>query len=518
MAYSVFMLAAEEKYRNLGLTYDREPTTDETRYRKQVEGDEVIWDSVLKDNIFVVCRTPMAVSITKRTLAGFRDVTMNVKCYEKELPVMELVKKKIVKERVKANIKNPKTGEVEEKDIPNPLLTTKSVKGKKQYFYDGKPTKECELIDVLRYDPTIFEKDVVKGKDFWEVYNEIPKQPNENINNMKFTAIVGNPPYQIMDGGNNASASPVYNLFVDVARSIQPNFYSLIIPSRWTVGGRDLQSFRDTMLSDPHLAKIVDFQNPSDVFEGIRIGGGVCFLLWDNSKKEATLEIVNKQKGQHDVSAIRPSLEFGQEFMIRNNLLRNIVRKTMSSGNERVSSLSWTQKPFGFRTNFMGFRDEGEVKLYTKKNKQGFGFVNKNEIEKNADRINEWKVVTSRSTSVPEEDNGQVLRAVQTFISEPNSIVTESYVVVASFKEQKEAQNFLSYLKTKFFRILCQTLIVSPDVSAKTFSLVPLQDFTSNSDIDWSKSVEEIDQQLYKKYGLDEKEIEFIEKMIKPMN
>ena len=156
----------------------------------------------------------------------------------------------------------------------------------------------------------------------------------------------------------------------------------------------------------------------------------------------------------------------------------------------------------------MGFRESGEIKLYTKKEKDGFGYVSREEVTKNAEFIDEWKVVTSRSTSVPEEDNGQVLREVQTFISEPGSVVTESYVVVASFNDELLAKNCLSYLKTKFFRILCQVTIVSPDVSARTFDLVPIQDFTRV----WT------DAELYAKYGLTSDEIQFVESMIRLMN
>lgn len=182
-----------------------------------------------------------------------------------------------------------------------------------------------------------------------------------------------------------------------------------------------------------------------------------------------------------------------------------------------MSTHALTQKPFGFRTNFIDFKLIGEVKLYNKKSKDGIGYVSRESVTKNAHLIDKWKVVTSRSTSVPEEDNGQVLRMAQTFISEPGSVVTESYVVLDVFDDAFSANNCLNYLKTKFFRMLCQVLIVSPDVSSKTFELVPLQDFTSTSDIDWSQSVSDIDRQLYAKYGLSDDEIAFIEKMIKPM-
>ena len=180
-----------------------------------------------------------------------------------------------------------------------------------------------------------------------------------------------------------------------------------------------------------------------------------------------------------------------------------------------MSALAFSQKPFGFRTNFTSFKNSGDVKIYTKKTNAGFAYVSRNDVEKNEKYIDEWQVVTSRSTSVPEEDNGQVLRAVQTFICEPGAVVTESYVVVASFDNEYEAGNCLNYLKTKFFRLLCQVTIVSPDVSARTFELVPQQDFTSSSDINWDVEVDDLDEQLFRKYNLAANEIEFVKKQIK---
>jgi site-specific DNA-methyltransferase (adenine-specific) len=167
--------------------------------------------------------------------------------------------------------------------------------------------------------------------------------------------------------------------------------------------------------------------------------------------------------------------------------------------------LVFKQKPYGFRTNFTDFDQKGEIKIYTKKTKDGFAFINKEKILKNQKSINDWKVVTSRSTSVPEEDNGQVLRISQTFIAEPNSVVTESYVVVGTFKSEQEANNCLSYLKTRFFRLLCQMTIVSPDVSPRTFDLVPIQDFNESWD----------DSKLYIKYNLSLEEINYLESLIR---
>lgn len=403
-----------------------------------VEDEQTVWDDIIKDNIYVICNTPMAVGITRRTLFGFRDV-----------------------ER-KANIKDE------------------------------------QLIKRASNDQEGLVKEL-KTVGFWK--------GNTSKQEMKFNAVVGNPPYQMMDGGNNASAIPIYNTFVDFSRSISPDYISMIMPARWSVGGRGLDTFRDTMLNDYHLCKLFDFQNGADCFPGIRIGGGVCYFLWNSHKKDNLVEIINMPLGETNISIKRKPLEFGLNFLIRSNFIYNIIKKINGLNEIKMSSIVWAQKPFGFRTNFSDFKDSGEIKLYTKKTSSGFAYVDRTDIIKNSSFIDEWQVVTSRSTSVPEEDNGQVLRMVQTFICEPKSVVTESYVVVGSFKTQKEALNCLSYLKTKFFRILCQVVIVSPDVSAKTFDLVPIQDFSHP----WT------DKDLYVKYNLTDEEINYIENNIKPM-
>ena len=394
-----------------------------------------LWDATIEENILVVCKTPMAKSITKRTLAGFRDTKVNAQYY------------------------------------PN-------------------------LIENISEHPEAVVNTFRDGKHFWKINDQT---------NMKFDAIVGNPPYQELDGGNNASAMPVYQHFVNAARLIKPIYISMIMPSRWCVSGRGLDAFRESMLTDIHFSKMFDFRNGGDCFPGIRIGGGVCYILWDSKYEDGKIEIANMPRNKS--SQLRPKKEFGLDFLIRDNIVRSIIYKVFAFDEPKMSSLSFSQKPFGFRTNFMGYKDIGEIKIYTKKERVGFGYVSREEVTKNAEFIDEWQVVTSRSTSVPEEDNGQVLREVQTFISEPGSVVTESYVVVASFKQEQFARNCLSYLKTKFFRILCQVTIVSPDVSARTFDLVPIQDFSRP----WT------DDDLYIKYGLEDDEITFIESNIKSM-
>lgn len=334
-------------------------------------------------------------------------------------------------------------------------------------------------------------------------YQFIHTKNPEKLFNMKFDVIIGNPPYQLSDGGNRNSASPIYQLFVEQARKLLPRYLIMIIPSRWYCGGRDLKDFRDKMLKDGHVSAIYDYKRGADCFPGIRAGGGICYFKWE--KEYISNEMIYTV---HEESPIkRNKIEFGLDFFIRDNMARNVVGKVIEVDNIMMSTRVWAQKPFGFRTNFTDFHDSGEVKLYTKKEKCGFAYVAKSDISKNVEFLDYWKIVTSRSTSVPEEDNGQVLRMSQTFIAEPNSVVTESYVVIDVFDNELFALNCMSYVKTKFFRYLCQPTIVSPDVSNRTFDLVPLQDFSHP----WT------DEMLYKKYNLTEEEIAFIESMIRPM-
>ena len=334
-------------------------------------------------------------------------------------------------------------------------------------------------------------------------YPFIHKDLNEIFKNMQFDVIIGNPPYQMSDGGNRNSASPIYQLFVNQAKKLNPRFLVMIIPSRWYCGGRDLKDFRNDMLNDGHVSLIYDYKRGADCFPGIRAGGGICYFKWERDYHSNEMDFI----AHGENIRIRKKIEFGLDFFIRDNIARDIVEKVMRVDDVMMSSRVWAQKPFGFRTNYTDYYLTGEVKLYTKQEKSGFAYVKKAEIQKNVEYVGQWKVVTSRSTSVPEEDNGQVLRMSQTFIAEPQSVVTESYVVIDTFLSKEEAENCMSYVKTKFLRFLCQPTIVSPDVSNRTFDLVPLQDFSHP----WT------DEMLYEKYGLTKDEINFIESMIKPM-
>jgi len=343
--------------------------------------------------------------------------------------------------------------------------------------------------------------DILETHAYAFIHTENP----EEIFDMRFDVIIGNPPYQLGDGGNNASATPIYNLFVNQAKKLNPRYLVMIIPARWYAGGRGLNSFRESMLKDNHLKEIHDFKNTEDCFPGIRVGGGICYFLWEKDYNSSDVVVYSHEKNIVVNCTKRPKLEANLKIFIRDSIVATIIQKIAKLSNKRMSSMVLSQKPYGFRTNFMNFQERGEIKLYTKKTKSGFAYVSLSDITKNRESIADWKVVTSRSTSVPEEDNGQVLRMSQTFIVEPMAVVTESYVVIATFKSKQKALNCMSYVKTKFFRLLCQITIVSPDVSARTFDLVPLESF----DEYWT------DEKLYKKYSLNDDEIAFVEKTIK---
>lgn len=208
MAYSLFKTSKEKAFREIELTGERGTSTDSEGYYRQAGNDLEIWKDVLQDNIFVICRTKMAVSITKRTLAGFRkDIRMNVKCYSKEIEVNDLVSAGVMKRDAEGMTKQGNS-----------------------FYFKGKQKLDCDMITVLRAKPELFRKDIVQGVDFWHVYNSIPKSEKEDINNMKFKAIVGNPPYQLSDGGGSKgiSASPIYHTFVNNAKSVHPCYVSMI--------------------------------------------------------------------------------------------------------------------------------------------------------------------------------------------------------------------------------------------------------------------------------------------------
>ncbi len=333
-----------------------------------------------------------------------------------------------------------------------------------------------------------------------------------NGEKLDFGIVISNPPYQKKDGGAGASATPLYDNFVNFAKRIKPNQISMVMPAKWYTDGKGLDDFRTSMLSDTHIARLVDFTDSRDCFESVDIAGGVCYFLW-KQKYAGECEFTNKHQGTDKTTMRNLSENVG---FIRHIDAVGIVSKVLAlSGhcyNEKVS----TRKPFGLATNVEPL-DKGDITL---KYNNGKGSYSSSLVKVGKQMIPQWKITISRLTA---EHAGQTDKAGRKKILSsldmlaPNEICTETYLVVDAFDTREEAVNLSSYLRTRLVRFLIAQLTATQQMTKEKFAYVPIQDFSDKSDIDWSQSVADIDKQLYRKYGLNEEEQEFIEKMIKPM-
>ena len=403
-----------------------------------------LWDATIEENILVVCKTPMAKSITKRTLAGFRDTRVNAQYYK------DLIKN--ISER------------------PDAVVNT---------FRDG--------------------------KHFWKINQDT---------NMKLDAIVGNPPYQVMDGGAQASASPVYNLFVDVSRKMKAIYISMVMPARWYAGGRGLDEFRASMLNDCHIRRLDDFTNPEIIFPGTNIRGGICYFLRDIGYNNLTnkVRVITHERDGISSDTIRSLQIDGVETFVRDAKAISILSKIRDCSKCFMEEWISPLRPFGFRGYFVNdeaYHTTPEVLLNPitciGKGRQK-GYVERELIKVHTEWIDGWKVIMPRANNIGTELNDDNLNA---FIGTPNTICTESYLVIGGGMHLDELQcnNLCLYLKTKFARFMHKLAKSSQDATSKTFAFVPLQDFTRP----WT------DADLYAKYHLTDEEIQFIESMIKPM-
>ena len=395
-----------------------------------------LWDATIEENILVVCKTPMAKSITKRTLAGFRDTRVNAQYY------------------------------------PN-------------------------LIENISERPEAVVNTFRDGKRFWKINQDT---------NMKLDAIVGNPPYQVNVGEKKDNYGMlIFNKFVDISIKMKPYYVSMIFPSRWFTGGRGLDEFRNNMLNDNRIRVITDFVDSTDLFPTADISGGINYILWD-STYHGLCDFTGIHKGR--VTRMKRQLNQFDTFVRRNDAL-SIIEKIIAKGEHSMSETVSGQTPFGFITTFKGKPKPFEESIALYGSNASITYVSRSEIEKNCELIDKYKVIFTKAApgGGSSDKNGMYLLLSSLQIIRPKEVCTQTFLVGDSFESKEESVNCMNYLKCKFTRFLILQSMTSQDLSPERFRFVPLQDFSKP----WT------DEELYKKYGLSEEEIAFIESMIKPM-
>lgn len=349
------------------------------------------------------------------------------------------------------------------------------------------------------------QKEYERGDELeTHAYEWIHTTKPEEIFKMKFDVIIGNPPYQLSDGGAQASATPIYNRFVEQAKKLNPRYMTMIIPARWYAGGKGLDTFRASMVMDRRIRVLHDFINASDCFgNGVEIKGGICFFLWDRDhvgKCKVFTHTGDKTVEQNE----RYLQEDGNDVFIRYAEGVSILGKVQSANEKTMDEMVSSQKPFGLRTYVHGEqkRFAGSIKLYER---GGTGYVNRGEITKNENWIDQPKVFISAAYNAGDSIPHQIIG--KPIAGEAGSACTETYIVVGPFNAPFEVNNAISYIQTKFFRFLVMLRKSSQHAASSVYAFVPQQDFSKP----WT------DTELYKKYGLTDDEIAFIESMIKPM-
>ena len=333
----------------------------------------------------------------------------------------------------------------------------------------------------------------------------------KKVFNMKFDVIIGNPPYQMSDGGSGTgiSAKPIYHHFVLNAKMLMPRYLTMIIPSRWFAGGKGLDEFREEMLHDKHMRIINDFMSSKDCFPGVNIAGGVNYFLWDSSYN-GECEIRNCGNNTETIVSTRKLDEF--DMFIRDNRAISIIHKFLKSGDKRLSDNTFTRNPFGYVS-----KERGEekpingidcIKLISS---GGEGYVPRTSVLKNHKEVRKYKVTIGKvvpsngEVDTNPQDGYKVTTSSRILL--PDEVTTESYLMLHTFNNIEEAESFAKYMALKFPRFMMKHTLSGMNISTQNFQFVPFLDYN----IRWT------DNMLYDRYHLSNDEIDYIESLIRPM-
>jgi site-specific DNA-methyltransferase (adenine-specific) len=323
--------------------------------------------------------------------------------------------------------------------------------------------------------------------------------------NMQFDVIIGNPPYQLDDGGYGMSAAPIYQKFVEQAKQLEPRYLTMVIPARWYAGGKGLDEFRARMLNDTRIRKLIDFENSSELFPGVDVAGGICYFLWDRDNP-GLCEVVNVQ-GDQTIAASRLLSEF--PTLIRHSRAVPIVRKVLAvkeNNGKALSSVVSSRKPFGLPTNYAP-QTEGLPCWFTQK--LGLRFASKSDASDSGGLLGKWKLLIPPAPIAGQTDFSKPVGFYylgNTRIAKPGECCTESWLVACAFNTKEEVTSFRSYLFTKIVRFLLLQTVVSQHVTKEKFVFVPyLSEYKG----------EFTDDLLRKRWGIDDEEWKFIDSKIK---
>ena len=426
---------------------------DSTISADTLEEQQAVWDRVVAENIFVVCKTPMAKSITKRTLVGFRKAKTNM------------------------------------------------------YAPD-------DLVNKIKNQPELFTKKVhdLAG------------------DNMKFNAVVGNPPYQIVNKGNGNGSEPIYHLFIDIAKKLG-DIATLIHPARFLFNvGKTPKEWNQNMLNDPHF-KIIDYWvDSSFIFPGVEINGGIAVSLWNKNISYGKIGFFSAFKELHSILAkVSSKNEMSFSTIVGPRELYSLTNRlydenpSMDGRQSKGHKYSLGANIFNVFPELFYNEKPQDGKDYLQvygrfENQRCYKWVRASYIT-NADNLAKYKVLISKADGAAGKIGSPIPARIlgKMEIAKPNVVYTDTFIGIGCFTTFVEAESCNKYIMSKFARTMLGTIKVTQDNSKELWTNVPLQDFTSNSDINWNKSIPEIDKQLYVKYHLTDDEISFIEKMIKSM-